>query len=429
MSRTTENPENAVATTTHEFFAPATIKPLFWRPRFRVSSPVQSHAPLLFWLAADAHVRRAGVLGAGDGFSHFLLCQAIDKLNSGGRCTGLGFWTDRKSGEECSQPPTALREHAEQFYEGISDLRAVANLGEAIEIFGENELDFLFVDLSALPEADPPHVEDLVERLGSNAILVFHGTNALRHCCDYRSSFGKQLDRLDCLEFREGAGVRVFPIGEDQPLRLKKLMTAREHGEVPGDIDVVFRRLGQSIAAMEEVRALEIKVSCLTKALAEAQARDKEAQQELPDLREAYKLRSKKLSETQSLIFDLQNQLVSVVDEKAELQKSLRKVEAAAAEAAREIEAAHAKLAAREEELEGSHKELKTEKAARFEETAALTRMLEEDRAKSEAERAELEARNRALQKHHDELLSSTSWKVTAPMRKLKQTLGNVGSV
>ncbi|WP_297772748.1 hypothetical protein [uncultured Roseovarius sp.] len=493
MNLSNQSSETMVATTTHEFFAPATIKPLFWRPRFRVNSPVQLHAPMLLWLAADARIKHVGVLGVGDGFAHFLFCQAIDKLNTQGCCSGFGFWIDRDSGAARVQPPSVLSEHAEQFYEDISDIRTCLGTTEAIETIIENSLDLLFIDLDALAENDYPHVEDLIRLLQSNAIMIIHGTNALRRDSDHGVTLAKQLGRLERLEFREGAGLTVFPIGEEQPSRLKSLMKARENGEVPRDIQLVFRRLGQSLAAIEETRTLKSKIASSTKALAEVQEKLKSTKQELADLSDAYEQRSRKVSESQSLVFDVQTKLTTVSEEKARLEKSLvateRALEATQAElrthdhdltaaqaatleavaraenAEHALEATQAELKAYEQEVGAAQSELANaqnswksaseratqleseikvtqraldiEKATRFEETAALTRMLEntrldvetaQDKRKTESERAaQLEtALNEALEKievlefQNEELLNSTSWRMTAPMRTVK---------
>ena len=55
---------------------------------------------------------------------------------------------------------------------------------------------------------------------------------------------------------------------------------------------------------------------------------------------------------------------------------------------------------------------LQFEKNTRFQETAALTRMIEE-----------VMIENETLKRHNNEILMSTSWKVTAPLRAAKDTL------
>ncbi|MDM7459641.1 MAG: hypothetical protein P3W94_009915 [Paracoccus sp. (in: a-proteobacteria)] len=63
-------------------------------------------------------------------------------------------------------------------------------------------------------------------------------------------------------------------------------------------------------------------------------------------------------------------------------------------------------------QLESLRAELRVERDTRFQETAILTRMIEEVRAE-----------NKSLKRHNAELLASTSWKVTAPLRAVKDAL------
>ncbi|MDM7459430.1 MAG: hypothetical protein P3W94_008800 [Paracoccus sp. (in: a-proteobacteria)] len=63
-------------------------------------------------------------------------------------------------------------------------------------------------------------------------------------------------------------------------------------------------------------------------------------------------------------------------------------------------------------QMESLRAELRVERDTRFQETAILTRMIEEVRAENES-----------LKRHNAELLTSTSWKVTAPLRAVKDAL------
>ena len=351
MSRITSTSEVAPARTNHGFFSSTTIQPLFWRPRFHPCSPVQLHAPLLFLLAADERVQQIGVLGANDGFAHFLFCQTIDKHNSLGRCVGFGFWKDEESGATRTLPPASLREHAKHFYKGISDIRSSANMAEAVEGIAEQSLDLLFVDLNAIAEDDPPHVEDLTRLLRSNASLVIHGTNAQRKQTYSGVVLEKQLSQLNRLDFQDGAGLSVLPIGENQPIGLSSLLAARQNGKIPDEIQLVFRRIGQGLVSIEEARSLKSKVTATRACLAAAEA-------------------------------------------EGELQ----------AQKAQQV--------------------LKTEKTTRFEETATLTQIAEELRARLQATKAECDAAlkaKREMQEQNKRILGSISWRITVPLRALKR--------
>ena len=325
-----------------DFFAPGSIHALFWRPRYRVRSPVVAHAPFLFWLVGVLRARQVAVLGAGDGAAHFLLCQAIDKQGGMGRCLGAGFWQDRKSGAFLGAVPEDLAEHADQFYDGVSDLRAFDALPDALSSMAPQGLDLLFVDLAGLPEGEMPQFDDFAATLAENAVLVVHGTRDLLRRRKGLSALAKQLAKRDRLDFREGAGLAVVPVGADLPARLKTLVAASRHGSLPQETEVIFRRLGQSLLAIEDARDLRTKEAAAREALLAAQETLKAEQREVAELRDAYEVRSRKLSVAQSSLFDAEAETTELRDQVRTLQSDL----AAAREAHASLESAREALAA-----------------------------------------------------------------------------------
>ncbi len=230
-------------------------------------------------------------------------------------------------------------------------------------------------------------------------------------------------------------------------------------------------------AALEEAQALRFdEIAALTRKLEALQLEKttmEEAQTELTlsldalrkDKTELEKKHAEELrrhEEAQATRFDeiaaLTKQLSASQSDKAALEK-------AHAEDMKRAEKAQAKLkaslkAAQDEQAElraaqAQEKQRSEEaQAARFEETAELTRQLEKMRAQLdekdvafsalEAEKSSLSQRlenleavqrttkedlerlqseNRALQDHNDALLNSTSWRVTSPLRKIRRGL------
>ena len=145
-----------------------------------------------------------------------------------------------------------------------------------------------------------------------------------------------------------------------------------------------------------------------------------------------------------------------------ELRNNLENTEAALVERTRERDAAHLEMEAAQRALtsaqanaEAAKAELLAERHTRFEETAALTRIAEDLRRQAEAAiqaaKAQLSAERQEntrqqrlltqvaenlrgqlkqaqrqrdrLHKHNQELLSSTSWRITAPIRAIKTKL------
>lgn len=72
-----------------DILAPLASRALFWRSRYLEPSPVLCHVPLLFWLTEAARPRIAVTLGVEDAVPHFALCQAVDKLGLDSLCIGF----------------------------------------------------------------------------------------------------------------------------------------------------------------------------------------------------------------------------------------------------------------------------------------------------------------------------------------------------
>ncbi|MDO5529083.1 MAG: hypothetical protein Q4F71_06745 [Paracoccus sp. (in: a-proteobacteria)] len=305
MDRDANDRANALTTQVGEFLAPTTIRSLFWRPRFVTENPLLLHTPFLFWLTSIVQPRRIAVLGANDGYAHFLFCQAIDKANIHGRVEGFGFWP---SGEDDrpAQLPSLLSDHEQKFYEDASVLRTAKDNEAACEQLPEESYDIVFVDLEALPDDENPSAANWRRLLKENAILLLHGTNS--HAADSRVSTGlaKLRNQAQSIEFRDGKGLSVLVSGKETPERLRNLLKTVDRREIPPEIAVIFRRLGQSLAHDVEAKALRRRVQSSNKDLLGARTELEAANDELETLREAYDLRTKKVAEIEAKLFDLQ---------------------------------------------------------------------------------------------------------------------------
>lgn len=404
-----------------DFLSPAAVETLFWQPRFIADPALMQHVPLLFWLVEAARPARLAVLGAGEGAALFALCQALDRLNIAGRCHGIGFWTDARTGAPLASPPGALRDHARQLYADLAEIQAAADAGAALGGIRDASLDLLLVDLRRLPKGTAPDPVEWRRAMKRDGLLVLHGI-AECGCADTI----RLIDQQPRLEFQAGAGLVLLPQGEGLPPRLRTLMRVAPDGVVSGQIDQVFRRLGQGLEAMARQAADAARADAGQKALTATQKSQAEAEKALAELRDAYDTRSRRLGELQAELFLLRH----------------------------ETDQLHGDLAALTWQLEESRSNEKaqreraeTERATRFSETAALTGYLEELRhggpaleelraklkrseertgglqAELTGARQELEAlraENKRLSDYTAELLNSTSWRVTAPMRKVK---------
>ncbi|WP_037277317.1 hypothetical protein [Rubellimicrobium mesophilum] len=393
-----------------EFLRPATIQTLFWRPRLMTQSPSLAYVPFLFWLSSTLRPRSIEVLGVGDGSSYFALCQALDKLSISGRCRGFGYWTGETPGLRLQTPPVILRKHEAMLYEDISSLSAGRRPTEDLSRNGMENLDLLLVDLDNLPEGENLDGQVCLSRLHPNGVLVLHGTNDLDRRKGDGADLMKLIETCQRIEFQANAGMTVIFKGKELPFALRALIDSCSDGVLPTDIEAVFRRSGQSLEAMVQAQASDAAAAQTQQELLTTQAALDAAEAALKEMTAVYEQCSRNLAQVQGEVFTLHVA-------QAEMEESL----------ARE----NARLRS-ESEARGA-----AERTMRFEETAALTRLLEEARVAANVARAEaartrkslqaevdrLRAQSEAWEQRVEALLRSSSWRITAPVRLIKQSL------
>ncbi|MFA7668686.1 MAG: class I SAM-dependent methyltransferase [Burkholderiaceae bacterium] len=419
------------------FFAPATTETLFWRPRFIANTPLMQHVPFLFWLVGAVRPRNLAVCGSGNGVGTFALCQAMDKLNIAGRCLGIGFWSDGEDGK-AGPVPAALRNHASQLYDDILQWRSETSAREALAGIAPGSLDLLFIDACDLPDGELPRAEEWLSALRQDGVIMVHGDPA----ADGRAGAVQALSGgRPVISFADEQGLVVLPLGESPPARLRALLEISDHGALPGEIALFFRRLGQGHLAVAQQIEASGQSRKLTSSLSAMRRERDKALNTVKELREAYEARSRKLSDLQAELYDRESRLAEAQPQIEAAQYEASRL-AAELQHTRETEAvtAQARITELQQDLDKARQatvaakaELARERETRFHETAALTRHMESLRhAKQQAEAQtqkalqeteRLKAEKAVLTQQVVDLMNSTSWRVTAPMRKVKTVL------
>lgn len=415
------------------FFAPETTETLFWRPRYIANSPVMQHVPFLFWLMGSTRPRNVVVFGSRNGVVPFALCQAMDKLNISGHCLSIGFWTDTETGKK-GVVPSALRGHTSQLYDDILQWRCETSACEALAKIAPGSLDLLYVDACDLPEGRWPEAEEWLGAINQTGILVIHGDLS----ADGRAgaveipSNGRQIVR-----FPDEKGLMVLPLSDAPPAQLIALQEASHHGILLGEIGSFFRRLGQGhLAVAKQIEALELN-RIMTLSLNTIEHERDEALSTCNELHKNCEDKSSQLSNLQEKLYnretklaDFEQQIEAANQEMSRIkaeQRSDYENEAQIFDLKHELDTARQTIAS----VKGA---LEHERKTRFNETAALTQHIEsfsnvnQSAAASSAMQSQkwqqeiklLEEKNSALSLRVNDLINSTSWRVTLPMRKIK---------
>lgn len=379
----------ALAAPTLDIVTPQAIRTLFWRPRFLADEPALDHLPLLFWLTEAVAPACIVDLGCRQGTAHLAFCQAVDKLGLEARCLGFGAWPQGI--------PEMLRRQSAEFYEEISQLlRGPAPAAPALA--GGVQVDILHADLEALAEegaaaADPEAlVATWAPRMTGRGVIVLQGTASLGTAG--LEALRRLAGRHPAASFDHGRGLMLLVLGDAPADRLARLVALQPGMPGHSTVQQIFRRLGRALR-------LECAVGGSAAAESAPPAWPQPAQPpaasadpaELEALRQALEAER---AAARSLREDQARALSGLTMAQAQAQDEIARLQAEAAELRR---AAHSASAASDP----------SEEADRL--RAEIARLQEE--ADRQRERAD------AFEQHCHALQASTSWKVTAPMRRL----------
>lgn len=385
----------ALAAPTLDIVTPQAIRTLFWRPRFLADEPALDHLPLLFWLTEAVAPACIVDLGCRQGTAHLAFCQAVDKLGLEARCLALGAWPQGL--------PEMLRRQSAEFYEDISHLlRGPASA--ALSLAGGVQVDILHADLEALAEDQAADPEALVAawapRMTDRGVIVLQGTASLGTAG--LDALRRLAGRHASASFDHGRGLMLLLVGTapaDRVARLAALQTG-----MPGHSTVqqIFRRLGRALrlecavggSAAAETVAVHAPVQAAMQAAVWASPSAAAADPaELEALRQALEAER---AATRSLREDQARALSGLTMAQAQAQDEIARLQAEAADLRRAAQSA-------------SEASNPSEEADR----------LRAEIARLQAEVDQQRARADAFEQHSHALQASTSWKVTAPMRRL----------
>ena len=415
-----------VPTAEQDLRIPVLSQAAFWRPRHLAASPILGQIPFLFWLMETIRPQTVVQFGIGDGVVYMGLCQASERLGDSTVCTGF----------DTNEPlmPPALREQHDAQYSDFSVLLPRDPLADLCRF--DSEIDLLVLNQALEPEALAHFQRDWLPRLSDRSVvLVCHPEGVVPDEAVHQNLFPDK-ERLILLGPVSPGGHAVEAVlhGKDQPERLM-IMAAQRPGK-PAYLTArqVFNRLGQGIEATLEARGFQRERETLRASLQSAET--------------ALKAREAELSDQQAEVKAARAAEAVEISRQAEMSARLHDLEQALSWKSSEnatLSAETGALKTRVEELEQLTRTLEAEHTAALEtartgevavvadlkaqidvlgaEKDTLETQLADARAAHTRERDDLRHQIDALAAHRDALLTSTSWRITGPMRGIKSAL------
>ena len=395
-------------------FPPEALQACLTRPRFLPVSAVSEHVPFLFWLVTSLQPHRVAVLGADDGMAHFAFCQMLGAEQEAA-CLGIGQWD--------GTVPRDLRSHEAMLYDGRSRFVAVTNRAEIVPHIRSFGPDLLFVDLAALPQDG---IAGLVSKaLDGVAVAVLHGGEP------DDAELQALIAANPHVEFPWGEGMVVLSLGGEIPPGLELLFAHVMQGRLVGGAELILRHAGAGVAQTALAAYRSNVIEHAEAALVKTEADLATSRKSLEDLKAAHEQRSRKLAEAQAELYDQQRMAEQLAAESAQasairfretttlvrlsedLRNQIRMTE-------KQVQAVEARLQSAEKRTDDIGKERDREMRA-VQRGRELELRLRQRADKLEAEGRKLRDRVKQAEARIEGLQRSFSWRVTAPLRRIRR--------
>ncbi|MDO5657525.1 MAG: hypothetical protein Q4G36_04305 [Paracoccus sp. (in: a-proteobacteria)] len=444
----------------------------FWAPRHTAPSPALCQLPLMLWLTGVTAPRVTLQLGLGDGLCYLTICQVVERLNAG----NISFAITEQGNPRSSE----IQEEHDRYY---SDFSQILSKNEVMEsLLGAAEVDLLVVNGAIESNMLRSLRNIILHQLSGEAVIILLEPDIILE----DDSVSEILDNKSWrrVDFRpttpEGVSIAIISPSENPPAELSKLFDQRLGQRAWLATRQAFNRLGQGVNEIENSRLLKAENDILKHDLNHNKKRLEALQSEVDKAEASEKIALELNARLAAQVHDIEKQAEAETVKREELLSALALLEAERNKLADDIKlmsdhnrsmaneienlkvenetlaterdklkndvgllelANGEREAAREAESQGRSKEIEVlrkdlEKARqdhddRLEDIANLTSEFLKENAelsrKLTLERDDIFQHLKAAEAHREALLASTSWKITSPMRKVKNALKKRG--
>lgn len=378
-------------------------KSMFLDPRSTPHSAWLGHIPMAGWVVEAARPRLLVELGTHLGASYFAFCQAVQENGLDTRCYAVDTWQgDEHAGEYGEDVFKAVQDHHREHYEGFSKLMRMT-FDEACGYFDDGTIDLLHIDGLHTYDAVRHDFETWLPKMSPRGVILFHDTNVRERDFGVWKLWAELRERYPSFEFSHTHGLGVLLVGLEPPDALQAFVEAA--GAAQGDeVNRLFERLGLLVATRQRLEDLA--------------RHHVHVQGDNGHLRGVLAERDAALEQHRALLAEAQARAHELDAALAECRKSLGESQAALAESRHvlgERDAAMAQAQSLIGERDAEHASLRSRVAGLEVELsqAAASMVVQQDEA------GRLARDLASVRSSLAEVLGSTSWRLTAPVRKL----------
>ena len=304
-----------------EFVSPAVLK----SPH--LTSPLSAwneHVPFAGWIAEVLRPKTLVELGTHAGVSYFAFCEALLQTGADSRCYAVDHWKgDRHAGEYGEEVFAEVSRLNQDRYSTFSTLLR-KSFDEALDDFAPGSVDLLHIDGLHTYEAVKHDFEAWLPKMSNVGVVLLHDT------AEHKTDFGvyRLLEELrhtyPTFEFQHGHGLGIIAVGSVVPEPIHKLITLGD-GD-PNAAQMVrdlYRRLGRRLELEIELEKRQQAASELAARRRQLETVVKRLEAEKEELRAAVETAKAEVGGSRREVTNLRSSLESQSRELVGLRESL----------------------------------------------------------------------------------------------------------
>ena len=350
------------------------------------------HVPFAFWIVEALRPDSLVELGTHTGNSYAAFCQAVRHVGLPTSCHAVDTWAgDPQAGFYGDDIYDRLAAYHDPRYAGFSRLLRMT-FDDALVHFADGSVDLLHIDGLHTYEAVRHDFETWLPKMSRRGVVLFHDINVRKGDFGVWRLWDEITRAYPSFSFLHSNGLGVLGVGEDLPDAVQELFAVQATGgEGLQAVRSWFDRLGEAAIEAETIQRLEEQEKHLRTEVAMVRKVLDDQIAHTEDLKGMIATRDRDIALIQGWLGDHQAEIHRQGDALAEMARDLADRDSNLAAHARELAALEQALAAREQEVAALHG--------------------------VEASRDQ----------HIHSLVSSTSWKLSAPVRKLGRLTQTAG--
>jgi glycosyltransferase involved in cell wall biosynthesis len=202
----------------HEALSEPALDSVFWTPsRLGSMSAWWGHVPFAHWLVSTLSPRIVVELGTHNGVSFAAFCEAVLRHNLPGRCYAVDSWEgDEQAGWYGEEVFNNLSAFIQARYSAFAELLRM-RFDTALPYFLDGSIDLLHIDGLHTYEAVKNDFDNWLPKLSNKGVILFHDTNVRERDFGVWKLWGELRERYPTFEFLHAHGLGIVVVGTDVP--------------------------------------------------------------------------------------------------------------------------------------------------------------------------------------------------------------------